>query len=85
VIENVVVGFENPIREPVIAHVLPDIFDLVELRRFRRQRQEGDVGGNQQLLLDMPPCLIEDEDGVRATRDRKRKFLEMESHGLAVA
>jgi hypothetical protein len=31
VVEDVVVGFENPAREPVVAHELPDIFDWVQL------------------------------------------------------
>jgi len=30
-IEDVVVGFENPVREPVVADELPDIFDWVQL------------------------------------------------------
>jgi len=55
--------------------------------------KSGDFDGNGRsvmlwdgkLLRDMPPGLIEDEDGVRARRDRQRNFLEMEGHGLAVA
>ena len=30
-IEDVVVGFEDAVREPVFAHELPDIFDRVKL------------------------------------------------------
>ena len=47
VIDDIVVGFEDAVREPVVAHVLPDIFDRVEFRAFRRQRDNGDVGGNR--------------------------------------
>jgi hypothetical protein len=46
VIDDIVVGFEDSVREPVVAHVLPDIFDRVEFRAFRRQRDNGDIGGN---------------------------------------
>ena len=45
-IGDIVVGFEDTVREPVVAHVLPDIFDRIEFRAFRRQRDNGDIGGN---------------------------------------
>ena len=48
VIDDIIVGFEDAVREPVVAHILPDIFDRVEFRAFRRQRDNGDVGGNEQ-------------------------------------
>ena len=48
VIDDIVVGFEDAVREPVVAHILPDIFNRVELRAFRRQGENGDVGGNEQ-------------------------------------
>ena len=48
VIDDIVVGFEDAVREPVVAHILPDIFDRVEFRAFRRERENGDVGGNEQ-------------------------------------
>ena len=47
-VEDVGVGCEDAVREPVVAHILPDIFDRVEFRAFRRQRDNGDVGGNEQ-------------------------------------
>ena len=48
VIDDIVVGFEDAVREPVVAHILPDIFDRIEFRALRRQRDNGDVGGNEQ-------------------------------------
>ena len=47
-IDYVVVACENAVREPVVAHILPDIFDRIEFRALRRQRHDGDVGGNEQ-------------------------------------
>ena len=47
-IDDIVVGFEDSVREPVVAHVLPDVFDGIEFRAFRRQGENGDVGGNEQ-------------------------------------
>ena len=48
VIDDIVVGFEDAVREPVVAHILPDIFDRIEFRALRRQWHNGDVGGNEQ-------------------------------------
>ena len=47
-VDEIIVGFEDAIGEPVVAHELPDILDRIEFRRFRRQGENGDVGGNDQ-------------------------------------
>jgi hypothetical protein len=44
VIDEIVVGFEDTVREPVFAHELPDVLDRIELGAFRRQGDNGDVG-----------------------------------------
>src|SRR3984893_5803568 len=71
--------------ESQLSHKLADVFDGVELGRFRRQRQERDVAWYGQLRRDMPSRLIEEKDGMCAWGDCNRDFLEMQSHGLAVA
>jgi hypothetical protein len=43
------------------------------------------VVGDGKPLRDMPSRLIKNKDGVRAGRDRKRDFSQMQRHGLAVA
>jgi len=43
VIDEIVIGFEDAIGEPVVAHKLPDVLDRVELGAFRRQGDNGDV------------------------------------------
>src|SRR3954462_9258077 len=35
VVEDVAVGGEDPVGDPVVAHVLPDVLDGVQLRRLR--------------------------------------------------
>ena len=50
IIEDVVVGFEDAVRQPVISHELPDVFDRIELGAFRRQWQQGDVGRDDRGL-----------------------------------
>src|SRR4029077_13234919 len=68
-VEDVVVGFEDAVREPIVAHELPDVLDRIELGRFRRQRQERDVVWDGKPLRDMPSGLIK-EEGWRARRAR---------------
>lgn len=84
-VEDVVVGFEDAVREPIVAHELPDVLDRIELGRFRRQRQERDVVWDGKPPRDMPSRLIKKKDSVRAGRDRKRDFLQMKRHGFTVA
>jgi hypothetical protein len=43
VIDDVIEGFEDAVRQPVLAHELPDVFLAVELWGAPRQRQKRDV------------------------------------------
>lgn len=43
VIENVGVGREYPVGDPVLPHKLPDVLHRVQLGGFCRQRHQGDV------------------------------------------
>ena len=85
VVDDVVVGFEDPIGEPVITHKLPDVLNRVELGASWRQRQEGDVGRDDQLGRPVPSGLIKDDDSMGAWRDVERDLFEMHAHRLAVA
>ena len=85
VIDDIVEGFEDAVRQPVLAHELPDVFLGVEFGRARRQRQERDVARNLERLGAMPAGLIEQEDCVRAGRNLGCDLVEMKLHGLGVA
>ena len=85
VVDDVVVGFEYPVREPVIAHELPHVFDRVELGTSRRQRQQGDVGRHDQFGRTVPSGLIKDDDSMGAGRHVEGDLFEMHAHRLAVA
>ncbi len=39
--ENVVVGVEDAVGEPVVAHELPDVLHRIELRRAWRQGKQA--------------------------------------------
>jgi hypothetical protein len=49
VIEDVVVGAEDAVGEPVVADELPDVFDRVEFGRFGRQRSRVMLAGMSSL------------------------------------
>src|SRR5262245_55557430 len=49
VIDDVVEGFENSVRQPVLPHELPDIFLAVEFGRAWRELQERDVAWKANL------------------------------------
>jgi len=48
---------------------MPDVLDRVEFGAFRRQGDDGDVGGNDQSRRQVPSGLIDQEDGVGTGRD----------------
>ena len=66
--DDIVVGFKNPVVEPVAAHELPYVLHGVQFGRSWRQGQEGDVGRDGELVGGMPSGLVEDENGVGARR-----------------
>ena len=64
VVDDVIVGFEVAVRQPVATHELPDILYRVELGASGRQRHQGDVWRYAQLGRTVPSGLIKDEDGM---------------------
>jgi len=85
VVDDVVVGFEDAVRQPVIAHELPQVLDGIEFGAARRQRHERNVGRHHQRGRAVPPGLIEYDDSVGARGDVAGYLLQVQAHGLAVA
>ncbi len=85
VVDDVVVGFEDSVREPIVAHELPDVFLGVQFRAFCRQRDDRDVGRDVELAGEMPTGLIDEQRGVGARRDLGGDFGQMQVHRLSVA
>src|SRR4051812_42198550 len=85
VIEDVALGSEDPVGEPIFAQVLPDVLDRIEFGAFRRQRQEGDVGWHDELVREMPSGLVEDQHGVRSGRYCPGDLGQVQGHGRTVA
>jgi len=68
-LHDVLVGFVKPVGEFVLAQILPEILDRVQLRRIGRQGDGSDVGRNRKLAAAMPAGAIVDEHRMRAGRD----------------
>src|SRR6201993_5628590 len=62
-VDEIVVGFEDAVGEPVVAHELPDVLDWVELWALRRQQNDGDVGRHEEARGQVPAGLVDQEDG----------------------
>lgn len=80
VIEDVLVGMEDAVGEPVVPHELPDVFDRVQFWRPRRQRQQRDVVGDAKVTGAVPTGLVEDDDGVGIGCDIAGDFFEVQRH-----
>jgi hypothetical protein len=74
---NGVVVLEDGVREPVLAEILPDVLDRVQLRGPRRQEDRRDVFGHVELAGDVPPSPVEKHHGVCALGDVARDFIEV--------
>jgi hypothetical protein len=58
VIDDVVEGFEDPVRKPIFPHELPDVFLRVQFRAFGRQWDQRDIGRDDQSAREMPISLL---------------------------
>jgi hypothetical protein len=85
VVEQVVMGCEDPVGEPVVAHELPEVLDRVQFGTFGRQRHESDVGGHGEVMRQVPSRLVEDDDGVPTWADLCGNLGQVQGHGFGVA
>jgi len=83
-IDDVVVRWEDAVRQPVVAHELPHILDGVQLGAFGRQWQEGNVGRDFERFGHVPSGLIEHRNGVGARGDLAADLGQVHTHRLAV-
>lgn len=67
-----------------MAHVLPDLFDRVQLWGSGRQEYQSHVAGDCEFLGGVPTGPIEDQDAMCAFGNHEADFVEMRLHGLGV-
>ena len=85
VVDDIFVGCEDPVGEPVAADELPDVLDRVELGAFRRQGDECYGVRHGEPFRHVPSGLVEEEHGMPAGGDLGGDLGEVQVHRLDVA
>lgn len=85
VVDDVGMGGEDAVRQPVVPHELPDVFLRIEFRSLGRQRNDGDVCEHSQFRRHMPSGLVHQEHGVGARCHRLCDFGKMQVHRHRIA
>ena len=85
VVDDVVVGGEDAVGQPVVAHELPDVFDRVQLWTFCRQRDDAEIVGHDELASRMPTGLIHQHDRMSPGGDHERYLGQVQRHGFGIA
>ena len=83
-IDDVVVGVEDAVREPVGADVLPYLLDRVQFRRTGRQEDQRNVLGHAEIAGGVPTGPVEEQHGVASPGDGAGYLLEVKLHGVSV-
>jgi len=82
---DVVVCLPHPQAQLVAPQVLPDIFDRVQLRRIRRQLDEGYIAGHFEIATrPMPPGAVDDKSRVRTWHHGFADLFKMLVHGVDI-
>ncbi len=84
-IENLNVGFEDAVGEPIISHELPDVFDGIEFWAFGWQRNDADILGYDECGSHMPPGLIHEQYGMGTRRHVSSDFSKVQVHRVGIA
>ena len=84
-IDDVLGGFEDPVGEPVVSQELPGVLGRVQLGRLGRQEQDGDVGGQIELVGGVPARLVHQQNGVGVDGDGLGYLGQMQVHRRGVA
>lgn len=84
-IEDLIIGFEDAVGEPIIAHELPDVFDRVEFGTFGWQREDADIVRYDERAGHVPPGLIHEHDGMGTRRHGSGDFGKMQGHRIGIA
>ena len=83
-LDDGVVIFEDAVREPILAEVLPDVLDRVQLGRARWQQDDGEVLGDLELVGAVPPGAVHQDDAMGLGGDVAADLVEMHLHGGCV-
>src|SRR5215204_6269607 len=84
-VEEIVVGREDAVREPVVAYELPDVLDGVQLGALGWKRHEGDVWRHDEPAREVPSGPVDEEHGMGSRRHLGCDLGQVQVHGFGVA
>ena len=84
-VDEIVVGLEDAVGQPVVAQELPDILDGVQFGALRWERHERDGRWHDEVARHVPSGLVEEKNRVLAGRDLGRDLGQVQGHRLSVA
>jgi hypothetical protein len=80
-----VVGVEHAVAELIVAQVIPDVLDRVQLGAVGWQVQQGDVLRHAQAATQLVPAgAVADQQGMRTGGDIAADLGQVQGHGLGV-
>ena len=85
VVEEIGVGREDAVRQPVVAHELPDVLNGIQLGALGWERHEGDVWRHDEPAREVPSGLIAEKHGMSSRRHLGCDFGQVQVHGFGVA
>ena len=83
--DDIVIGLEDAVRQPVLTHEVPEVLNRVQFRRLRRQWQDRDVAWDDEIIGHVPARLIHDENGMRIIGHVSGDFSQVLRHRVGVA
>ncbi len=83
-LDDGVVIFEDTVREPILAQVLPDILDRVQFGRSRGQQDDGEVFRNLELVSAVPSGAVHQDNTMGLGGDVAADLVEVHLHGAGV-
>ena len=83
-LDDGVVIFDDAVREPILAEVLPDVLDRVQLGGARGQQDDGEVFRNLELAGAVPTGAVHQDDAMGLGSDVAADLVEMHLHSAGV-
>ena len=80
-LDDGVVIFEDAVGEPILAQVLPDVLDRVQLGRARGQQDDGEVFRDLELVAAVPSGTVHQDDTMGLGSDVAADLVGMHLHG----
>jgi hypothetical protein len=83
-IDGVLATVEDAIGEPIVADVLPDVLDRIQLRALGGQWHKRDIRWHEEFRGEMPSSLVVQDNAMCAWRDGGGNLGEVKVHRVRI-